>query len=90
MIRCVTIHHVEDAGQEADVVVSKPAPSKLVIWDGYATSLYWRRSVFVDSCLSSSSPTGSPSSSDSGYPKSGLVVSPVFPFVSFFSFFVGC
>jgi len=41
MIRCVTIHYVEDAGQEADVVVSKPAPSKLVIWDGYSTSLYW-------------------------------------------------
>jgi hypothetical protein len=41
MIRCVTIHHVKDAGQEADVVVSKPAPSKIVIRDSYTTSLYW-------------------------------------------------
>jgi len=48
MIWCVPIHHVEDASQEPDVVVSESAPSEFVIRDGHATCLYWRRSVFVD------------------------------------------
>jgi len=31
VIWCVTIHHVEDAGQESDVVVRESAPLEFVI-----------------------------------------------------------
>ncbi|ELY31022.1 hypothetical protein C498_10381 [Haloferax volcanii DS2] len=41
VIWCISVHHVQDASQEPNIIMSKPTALELVIRDGYTTRLDW-------------------------------------------------